>query len=70
MIVAKSICEQIENGNNEICGVMLESNLKEGKQVLHDKHLNYGQSITDACLSWQQTLPLFEMMAETVKTYC
>lgn len=70
MIVAKSICEQIENGNNEICGVMLESNLKEGKQVLHDKALNYGQSITDACLSWQQTLPLFEMMAETVKTYC
>ena len=63
--VAQSLCEQIKNGNDKICGVMLESNLFEGKQELKE-NLNYGQSITDACLSWQQTLPILTMLAESV----
>lgn len=49
---------------SKICGIMLESNLIEGKQTLQpNRPLNYGQSITDACLSWEQTLPLLENLA-------
>lgn len=65
--VAQSLCEQIKNGNDQICGIMLESNLIEGKQELKENNLNYGQSITDACLSWQQTAPLLSMLAESVR---
>lgn len=68
LLVAKSLCEQIQNGEDMICGVMMESNLVEGNQALQPgKKLTYGQSITDACLSWQQTLPAFEMFAQAVK---
>lgn len=66
--VVKSLCEQISNGSETICGVMIESHLEEGKQALHpDKPLKYGQSITDACISWEQTAPVFAELASAVK---
>ena len=66
--VVASICQQIEAGSYDIFGVMLESHLKEGKQS-HDgsSPLVYGQSITDACMSWEQTEPLLETLAASVK---
>lgn len=66
--VARSLGKQIADGNTSIIGVMLESFLQEGKQKFLAKNtLKYGQSITDACLSWRQTLPLLEQLAESVE---
>jgi 3-deoxy-7-phosphoheptulonate synthase len=65
--VAASVAQQVANGNAQITGVMLESHLVEGKQALKNKaDLTYGQSITDACLSWQQTEPVLAQLAQAV----
>lgn len=67
-IVAKNIAEQLSNGEQRIMGVMLESHLKEGRQD-HAPGCNlvYGQSITDACLSWEDTVDQLEMLAAAVR---
>ena len=66
-IVANALAEQIKNGNTSIAGIMLESHLVEGRQ---DYQINgdntYGQSITDACLGFEQTVPVLEFLAEAV----
>jgi 3-deoxy-7-phosphoheptulonate synthase len=49
---------------------MIESNIKSGKQdlaKLGPKNLEYGKSITDACISWTDTIPVLEMLAQSVK---
>ncbi len=62
--VAAAICEQLTSGSQQIFGAMLESNLVEGRQDLVSTHAPvYGQSITDACLSFEQTEPLLEHFA-------
>lgn len=66
-LVALSIAEQLTAGSTDICGVMIESNLVAGNQTLTDKaKLVYGQSITDACLSWENTLPILNQLADAV----
>jgi 3-deoxy-7-phosphoheptulonate synthase len=66
-MVINVVAEQITQGSPHIMGVMLESNLVAGKQSINAKRpLVYGQSITDACLSWQDTLPLLEKLANAV----
>lgn len=63
--VVESIVAQLKTNKKMICGVMLESNLVSGKQTLYPhQSLQYGQSITDACLSWEETLPLLEKLAQ------
>lgn len=67
--VLKDLCDQIHQGSQSIKGIMLESYLQAGRQHLAlNQPLIYGQSVTDACLSWEQTLPLLEMLAQTVAT--
>jgi 3-deoxy-7-phosphoheptulonate synthase len=67
-IVVDDITQQIKNGDKIICGVMLESNLVAGKQTLDSETpLVYGQSITDACISWEETFPLLEKLAQAVR---
>ena len=67
-IVAKNIAEQLSNGDQRIMGVMLESHLKEGRQDhAPGCDLVYGQSITDACLSWEDTVDQLEMLAAAVR---
>jgi len=62
--VAKDLCNQIRSGSEHIFGVMLESNLVEGRQdYVPGKPAVYGQSITDACLSLSKTEPILEMLA-------
>lgn len=62
--VINALTTQIINGHSAIGGVMLESNLVSGKQPLKNiERLQYGQSITDACLSWEETLPLLNKLA-------
>jgi 3-deoxy-7-phosphoheptulonate synthase len=58
-----SIVAQLNTGARTIGGVMLESNLIAGKQTLGLQPLIYGQSITDGCISWEETLPLLEKLA-------
>jgi 3-deoxy-7-phosphoheptulonate synthase len=60
--VAQDIAAQLGKGDSPIFGVMVESNLVEGRQNL-DGPLTYGQSVTDACLSFEQTEPLLETLA-------
>ncbi len=68
--VVESLSRYLEQGLKglqpfPLCGVMLESHLVGGKQKLgHPQTLTYGQSITDACLSWQETEPLLEKLAQ------
>jgi 3-deoxy-7-phosphoheptulonate synthase len=67
-IVAKALCDQISAGTKSICGVMIESNLVAGKQPLHHgQSLTYGQSITDGCISLEETKPLLKAFATAVK---
>ena len=55
-MVAEEIGAQVAAGNQAIVGVMLESFLQEGRQDLDPtRELVYGQSITDACMSWETT---------------
>ncbi len=59
-IVINSIAEQIQSGNEQIIGFMLEGNLFTGNQKITSdlKSLKYGVSVTDACLGWQETQEL------------
>jgi 3-deoxy-7-phosphoheptulonate synthase len=67
-LVIDSIIEQLKQDSHTICGVMIESNLVAGKQTLQpNQPLKYGQSITDACLAWEDTLPLLEKLAQAKK---
>jgi len=66
--VCNDIADQIESGENRITGVMIESNLIEGNQKADDlDNLIYGQSITDACINWDDTKECLHRLAESVK---
>lgn len=68
LIVGDDVAAQIANGDKRIMGVMIESHLKSGSQsVVPNQELIYGQSITDACLSWEDTLPLLKTLANAVQ---
>ena len=63
--VAASICDQVSSGSSQVFGAMLESHLLEGRQdYLPGQSPVYGQSITDACISLEQTEPLLEAFAK------
>ena len=64
--VIDSISQQIESGNKNISGVMIESHLVEGNQKISDS-LTYGQSITDACIGWDDTVTCLEKLSNAVK---
>ncbi|MFT4730157.1 MAG: 3-deoxy-7-phosphoheptulonate synthase [Granulosicoccus sp.] len=64
--VCRDICAQLTDGDNRIMGVMIESNLVEGNQNPSNKPLVRGQSVTDACLSWDDTVPMLTQLAEAV----
>lgn len=61
MEVAQDIATQIQNGEQNIMGVMVESHLVEGRQ---NDPIVYGQSITDACIGWDDTEKLLALLAE------
>ncbi|EJF63381.1 3-deoxy-7-phosphoheptulonate synthase [Dichomitus squalens LYAD-421 SS1] len=70
--VAEDIARQLESSDTSsmIMGVMIESNLVEGRQdipVGGSAGLKYGQSVTDACISWEQTVPVLERLREGVR---
>lgn len=66
--VAADIAEQLSTGDHRIMGVMVESHLNEGRQDhVPGCSLEYGKSITDACLGWQDTVDLLERLATGVR---
>lgn len=67
--VAADIATQVRRGNRAIAGVMLESFIEEGRQnVETGKSLIYGQSITDPCMAWPQTVAVLDDLARAVAT--
>lgn len=68
-VVCDDVCRQIEQGESRVFGVMIESNLVEGKQkVVEGQPLVYGQSITDGCVGWQETEDLCRNLANAVRS--
>jgi 3-deoxy-7-phosphoheptulonate synthase len=66
--VAASVAAQIAAGERRIVGVMIESHLKPGRQdLVPGAALEYGMSITDACLGWDESTPLLEELARAVR---
>ena len=66
--VAADIAAQVAAGNDAIVGVMLESFIAAGRQDLDGgRPLTYGQSITDACMSWETTVSVLDRLAEAVR---
>jgi 3-deoxy-7-phosphoheptulonate synthase len=64
-LVADSICEQVAVGSPHIFGAMLESHLVEGRQDYSPGcPARYGQSITDACISLEETERILERFAQ------
>lgn len=68
-IVFQSVINQIAEGNPNIRGLMLESHLYAGQQMLtnHSAHLRYGVSITDPCLDWPSTMHLISWGTQYLK---
>ena len=63
-LVVADICRQIEAGDRRIIGVMVESHLVGGRQdLVPGKPLVYGQSITDGCLGWEESVAALESLA-------
>jgi len=68
--VLDNVVEQIEHGNRSIIGVMIESNLKPGRQDIPENldDLEYGVSVTDACIDWETTEACLRSAHERLKT--
>ncbi|AVH33635.1 3-deoxy-7-phosphoheptulonate synthase AroG [Vibrio fluvialis] len=68
MVVAEDVAAQISGGEHAIFGVMIESHLVEGRQdLVEGKAPTYGQSITDACIGWDDTETVLRQLAAAVE---
>ena len=68
LVVGEDVAGQIAGGDRRIVGVMIESNLVAGRQEVRPGQPRvYGQSITDACLGWEDTVPLLDQLAAAVR---
>jgi 3-deoxy-7-phosphoheptulonate synthase len=66
--VCQDVARQVAGGDERIIGVMVESHLVAGRQdLLPGKPLTYGQSITDACLGWEDSVGVLDGLAEAVR---
>jgi 3-deoxy-7-phosphoheptulonate synthase len=66
--VSRQVAEQIAIGQTGIIGVMLESHIHGGSQSQRvGEPLEYGKSITDACLAFEETVPVLEQLAAAVR---
>ena len=70
--VARDVGQQLRDGNRCIFGVMVESHLNAGAQKFSagkddPTTLEYGKSITDACIGWDDSLTVLDVLSEAVK---
>jgi 3-deoxy-7-phosphoheptulonate synthase len=67
LLVGEDVAGQIGGGDNRIIGAMIEGHLVAGRQdVTSSRPLVYGQSITDACLGWEDTIDLLKVLVDAV----
>ena len=71
LLVARDIAAQVAAGSRHVFGLMVESHLNSGAQKFtpgkdDSRALEYGKSITDACLSWDDSLGLLQNLSEAV----
>ncbi len=68
--VGRDVAGQIGRGDRRIIGAMIESHLVAGRQDLTADRstLVFGQSITDACIGWEESVPLLELLAQAVRS--
>ena len=67
--VGRDVAAQIANGEERIFGIMMESHLKGGRQdLVPGKALEYGVSITDGCVSWEESRAMLDELADAVRT--
>src|SRR5712691_5522819 len=67
-LVARDVASQVAQGETGIVGLMMESFLVDGRQDLRGPaRLVYGQSITDACMGWEMTVPVLRELADAVR---
>ncbi|MBK8336025.1 MAG: 3-deoxy-7-phosphoheptulonate synthase AroG [Sterolibacteriaceae bacterium] len=65
---ARDVAGQVAAGEDRIIGLMIESHLEEGRQdLVPGKPLQYGKSITDACIGWDDSVVLLDLLAEAVR---
>jgi len=68
LAVGRDVAAQIAGGDQRIFGVMIESHLQAGRQDLGDgRSLVYGQSVTDACIGWDDSVMLLQELARAVR---
>ncbi len=68
LLVGRDVASQISRGDSRIMGAMIESFLVGGRQERDStRELTYGQSITDACISWDESEPLLRELAAAVQ---
>jgi 3-deoxy-7-phosphoheptulonate synthase len=66
--VAADVANQIAAGEQDIAAVMIESNLVAGRQdIVPGRKLDYGKSVTDACIDWNDTERVLEQLAAAVR---
>ena len=70
--MAKDIAEQISGGSRQVFGVMVESHILDGAQKFTPgkddvSQLTYGQSITDACIGWDDSEQVLRVLSDAVK---
>lgn len=66
--VGHDVAQQLAHGDTRIIGAMIESHLKAGRQdVVPGQPLVYGQSITDGCIAWEESVPLLDELAGAVR---
>ena len=67
--VAQDVAAQVAGGDARIIGLMIESHLNEGRQdIVAGQALARGVSVTDACIGFDQTVPVLEALAAAVRT--
>jgi 3-deoxy-7-phosphoheptulonate synthase len=68
IVVAADVAQQIAAGDRRITGIMVESHLNEGRQdITPGTPLQHGVSVTDACISMAQTVPVLQQLAAAVR---
>jgi 3-deoxy-7-phosphoheptulonate synthase len=66
--VVEDVAAQLERGEKRIFGMMIESHLVGGRQdLVAGRELTYGQSITDACMGWEDSVPLLDRLAVAIR---
>ena len=68
LLVTQDVAGQVAAGDTRIMGVMVESHIESGRQdIVPGQELQYGVSITDACIGWEDSVTVVEQLAEAVR---